>query len=59
MTIKKDIIYPIFLECSQFITDKFWENIFEDLPKSEEERKNLFPKCPKLDQNRIIESIKL
>lgn len=31
MTIKKDIIYPIFLECSQFITDKFWENIFEDL----------------------------
>ena len=31
MTIKKDRIYPIFLECSQFITDKFWENIFEDL----------------------------
>ena len=31
MTIKKDIIYPIFLECSQFILDKFWENIFEDL----------------------------
>jgi hypothetical protein len=31
MTNKKDIIYPIFLECSQFITDKFWDNIFEDL----------------------------
>jgi hypothetical protein len=31
MTIKKDILYPIFLECSQFITDKFWDNIFEDL----------------------------
>lgn len=31
MTNKKDIIYPIFLECLQFITDKFWDNIFEDL----------------------------
>ena len=31
MTNKKDIIYHIFLECSQFITDKFWDNIFEDL----------------------------
>ena len=31
MTVKKEIIYPIFLECSQYITDKFWENIFEDL----------------------------
>ena len=31
MNIKKDIIYPIFLEFYQFINDKFWENIFEDL----------------------------
>lgn len=28
---KKEIIYPIFLECSQFITDHFWINIFEEL----------------------------
>ena len=31
MSTKKDIIYPIFLECSEFIDDRFWENIFEDL----------------------------
>ena len=31
MTIKKEIVYPIFLECFQYITDKFWLNIFEDL----------------------------
>lgn len=31
MTIKKDIIYPVFLECCQFTTDAFWQNIFEDL----------------------------
>jgi len=31
MTIKKEIVYPIFLECFQYITDKFWQNIFEDL----------------------------
>ena len=37
MTFKKDIIYPIFLECFEFITDKFWENIFEDLA---------YGKCP-------------
>jgi hypothetical protein len=31
MPVKKDIIYPIFLECCQFAIDNFWENIFEDL----------------------------
>lgn len=31
MPIKKEIIYPIFLECCQFANDRFWENIFEDL----------------------------
>jgi len=31
MTIKKDIIYPYFLECCQYCEDSFWESIFEDL----------------------------
>ena len=31
MVIKKEIIYPIFLECCQYATDTFWINIFEDL----------------------------
>jgi hypothetical protein len=31
MTIKKEIIYPIFLECSLFADDSIWKNIFEDL----------------------------
>jgi hypothetical protein len=31
MPIKREIIYPIFLECCHFATDIFWENIFEDL----------------------------
>ena len=31
MPIKKEIIYPVFLECCEFSTDSFWENIFEDL----------------------------
>lgn len=31
MVIKKEILYPIFLECLQFTSDFFWENIFEDL----------------------------
>jgi len=31
MVIKKEILYPVFLECLQFINDAFWENIFEDL----------------------------
>lgn len=28
---KRDIIYPIFLECSDLCTDNYWKNIFEDL----------------------------
>ena len=31
MTIKREILYPIFLQCIQYTTDSFWENIFEDL----------------------------
>ena len=31
MLVKKEIIYPIFLECCQHADDIFWENIFEDL----------------------------
>ena len=31
MTIKKEIIYPIFLVCCQYTSDIFWENVFEDL----------------------------
>lgn len=31
MPIAREIIYPIFLECCQFSSDTFWENIFEDL----------------------------
>jgi hypothetical protein len=31
MPFKKEIIYPIFLECSPHTTDTFWENVFEDL----------------------------
>jgi hypothetical protein len=31
MPIKKDIVYPIFIECLRFTEDIFWENIFEDL----------------------------
>ena len=31
MPIKKEIVYPVFLECCEFSVDSFWENIFEDL----------------------------
>lgn len=31
MPIKKEVIYPIFLECCQYTDDVFWENVFEDL----------------------------
>ena len=31
MPIKKEIIYPVFIECCQYTGDTFWENIFEDL----------------------------
>ena len=28
---KREIIYPIFLNCCQFTNDPFWQNIFEEL----------------------------
>jgi hypothetical protein len=31
MPVKKEILYPIFLECLQYTADSFWENVFEDL----------------------------
>ena len=31
MVLKKEIIFPVFLNCIQYITDSFWVNIFEDL----------------------------
>lgn len=31
MSIKKDIIYPIFLKCCEFTIDEYWKHIFEDL----------------------------
>lgn len=31
MPLKREIVYPIFLECCQFTDDVFWETIFEDL----------------------------
>lgn len=31
MPVKKEIVYPIFLECVQYAPDIFWETIFEDL----------------------------
>ena len=31
MPLKKEIVYPIFLECCEYTTDTFWENVFEDL----------------------------
>lgn len=31
MVIKKELIYPIFLECCKYVDDSFWENIFENL----------------------------
>ncbi len=34
MPIKREIIYPIFLECCQYTIDKFWLSIFEDLAYS-------------------------
>lgn len=31
MVIKKEILFPIFLECIKYTDDIFWENVFEDL----------------------------
>jgi len=37
MPVKKEIIYPVFLECCEFSEDTFWKNVFEDLS---------YAKCP-------------
>jgi hypothetical protein len=37
MPVKKEIVYPIFLECCELIDDTFWKNVFEDLA---------YGKCP-------------
>jgi hypothetical protein len=37
MPVKKEIVYPIFLECCELIEDTFWKNVFEDLS---------YGKCP-------------
>lgn len=29
--IKREIIYPVFLDCCQYTDDIFWQNIFEEL----------------------------
>lgn len=31
---KKEIVYPVFLECLHYVENIFWENIFEDLAYS-------------------------
>src|SRR3990167_6486747 len=31
MPVKKEIVYPVFLECCQYASDAFWESVFEDL----------------------------
>jgi hypothetical protein len=31
MVIKKEILYPMFLECIKYTDDIFWENVFEEL----------------------------
>jgi len=31
MPLKKEIVYPIFIECCPHTSDTFWENVFEDL----------------------------
>jgi len=31
MPVKKEILYPMFLECLKYTSDSFWENVFEDL----------------------------
>ena len=28
---KYKLIYPFFIECLQYTSDKFWKNVFEDL----------------------------
>jgi hypothetical protein len=31
MPVKKELLYPMFLECCKYTTDMFWESVFEDL----------------------------
>lgn len=31
MPVKKELIYPMFLECCKYAVDLFWESVFEDL----------------------------
>jgi hypothetical protein len=31
MVLKREIVYPVFLNCVQYIPDSFWINVFEDL----------------------------
>lgn len=31
MTFKKEIVYPVFLDCVQYATDIYWKQVFEDL----------------------------
>ena len=31
MPIKKDLIYPLFLECIEYTQDSFWRTVFDDL----------------------------
>jgi len=31
MGVKKEVVYPVFLECCQYTTDSFWESVFEEL----------------------------
>lgn len=31
MVIKKDIVYPVFVKCCDYIEDSFWKSVFEDL----------------------------
>lgn len=37
MPVKREILYPIFLECCTFVTDNYWRNLFEELS---------YGKCP-------------
>lgn len=33
MPLKKEVIYPVFMECVAYCEDVFWENIFKDLSR--------------------------
>lgn len=62
MLYKKEIIYPWFLECCEYTTDKFWKNIFEDLsygisPYGTYIFKNFL--CFKTEQTKVLFTYKL